>query len=161
MKLYEINEIYMNIKNLLEDGEIEQEQVKSTLENVEDELEVKAENYAIIMKELDAQAKAIKEEEDRLAQRRKSLESNSKWLKEQLEYAMNLQGKRKFKTNLFSFGVQNNPKSVKLDVDSSLLDERFQKITITADKTAIKKALEAGETIDGAELVQTEGLRIR
>lgn len=161
MKLYEINEIYMNIKTLLEDGEIDEEEAKSALENVEDELEVKAENYAIIMKGLDAEAKAIKEEEDRLARRRKSLENNSKWLKEQLEYSMNLQGKRKFKTNLFSFGIQNNPKSVKLDVDPFLLDEQFQKITITADKTAIKKALEVGETIEGAELVQTEGLRIR
>ena len=161
MKLYEINEIYMNIKNLLEDGEIEQEQVKSALENVEDELEVKAENYAIIMKELDAQAKSIKEEEDRLAKRRKSLESNSKWLKEQLEYSMNLQGKRNFKTKLFSFGIQKNPKSVKLDVDPSLLDKRFKKITITGDKTESKKARESGEKIEGAELVQTEGLRIR
>ena len=45
--------------------------------------------------------------------------------------------------------------------DPHLLDERFQSIKVDADKKAIKEALEAGEAIEGATLVQSESLRIR
>lgn len=45
------------------------------------------------------------------------------------------------------------------DLTEAITD--YQRITIDADKTALKNALKAGETIDGVELEPTEHLRIR
>jgi hypothetical protein len=46
-------------------------------------------------------------------------------------------------------------------LDVSTLPTEYQKIKIEADKTAIKKALEAGEKIDGCVLVEKDNVIIK
>ena len=59
------------------------------------------------------------------------------------------------------FTVKNNPPSVKIN-DEELIPEKFkkEKVTITVDKTAIKKAIQDGEEVLGAELVVWKSLVI-
>lgn len=161
MKLYEINDVYLSILELMADESTDMEMLGAALKNVNDELETKAENYAKIIKQIEGDIETVKKEKDRLASKQRSMENNVRWLKMNLQAAMELQDKRKFKTDLFSFNIQKNPKSVQVTCDPHLLDERFQSIKVDADKKAIKEALEAGETIEGATIVQSESLRIR
>src|SRR5690606_19899204 len=100
---------YQQIQNMIEDGA---EGLEDTLQSLNDAIEDKAVGYAKVMKNLEAQAKATKEEETRLAARRKSVESNIKRLKESLEQAMLHTGFKKIKTEMFSFNIQKNPPSV-------------------------------------------------
>ena len=161
MKLYEINDVYLSIQELMSDESTDMEMLGATLKNVNDELETKAENYAKIIKQIEGDIETVKKEKDRLTSKQRAMENNVRWLKMNLQSAMELQGKKKFKTDLFSFNIQKNPKSVQVTCDPSLLDERFQSIKVDADKKAIKEALEAGETVEGATIVQSESLRIR
>lgn len=161
MKLYEINETYMSIQELMNDESADVEMLETALGQVGDELEIKAENYAKIIKHIEGDIETVKREKDRLANKQKSMESKLIWMKSNLQNAMELQDKKKFTTSLFKISIQKNPPSVLIKMDASQLDERFQKIKIEANKAAIKEAIESGETIEGATIVQTESLRIR
>jgi septation ring formation regulator EzrA len=68
MNLYALSANYQLIQMMIEDG---QEGLSDTLESLNDAIEDKAVGYAKVMKNLEAQAKAIKDEESRLADRRK------------------------------------------------------------------------------------------
>ena len=87
MKLYELNEYWNNINELLEDAESEEqkEEFEKVLENINEEIEQKAENIAKVLKNLDANVEALKKEEERLGLKRKAIENNIKSLKNYLE----------------------------------------------------------------------------
>ena len=164
MTLYELTSEYMELLAMLEDPDTDETVILDTLEGVGGELEEKADGYARVMRQMDADAAAIKAEEERLHNRRKSLENRSAWLKSRLQNVMELTGKTKFKTELFSFGIQKNPASVVIDeqyienIPAEYLIAQDPKI----DRQKIKEDLKAGKDLEGiAHLEQTESLRIR
>ena len=164
MTLYDLTNDYMELLELAEDPDIDEQAFMDTLEGIEGALEDKADNYAKCMRMLEADAKGIKAEEERLAKRRKTIEGNVSRMKSALQYAMEATGKTKFKTQLFSFNVQNNPASVVIDEpDVDNIPERFLKYKDPEiDRKAIKDAINAGEDLEGlAHLEQTESLRIK
>ena len=155
----------MELLQMAEDPDIDEQAFLDTLEGVEGALEDKADNYAKIMRMLDGDALAIREEEHRLEARRKAIENNIKRMKQSLQYAMEATGKTKFKTQLFSFNVQNNPASVVVDEQYiENIPERFLKYKDPEiDRKAIKDAIKAGDedAMGIAHLEQTRGLRIK
>ena len=165
MTLYELTNDYMELLQMAEDPDIDEQAFMDTLEGIEGALEDKADNYAKIMRMLDGDALAIREEERRLEARRKTVENNIKRMKQSLQTMMELTGKTKFKTQLFSFNVQNNPASVVMDEpDVANIPERFLKYKDPEiDRKAIKDAIKAGDedAMDIAHLEQTRGLRIK
>ena len=50
--------------------------------------------------------------------------------------------------------------STRVDVDMDALPNDWKRVKFEADKTAIKKALQSGESVDGAELVEAVSIRI-
>ena len=108
MRLYELTEQWDTVFNMMEDGETEEQVVFDTLEAIEGEIEDKADNYAKIIRNLQASVDALKAEEDRLYQRRKSAENHIQRLKDTLQANLEFIGKTKFKTDLFSFSVSKN-----------------------------------------------------
>jgi hypothetical protein len=155
----------MNLLELAEDPDIDEQAFMDTLAGIEGALEDKADNYAKCMRMLEADANGIKAEEERLAKRRKTIEGNGSRMKSALQYAMEATGKTKFKTQLFSFNVQNNPASVVMDErDIKNIPERFLKYKDPEiDRKAIKDAIKAGDedAMAIAHMEQTKGLRIR
>lgn len=158
MKLYDLTGQYLELLEMLEDGEIDQQIIKDTLEGLDFELEEKAENYAKIIKMLEGNANTIDQEIKRLQGKKQSYAGNIDSLKRNLEQSMIATGKLKFKTELFSFGIQKNPASVVIDksVPEDYLIPQEPKI----DKKAIKEFLKENST-DWAHLEQSESLRIR
>lgn len=161
MKLYEINEVYQNLVALLEDEGTSAEQLEGAFENIKDELHVKVENYARIIKNTQAEVEAYKEEVARMTAKRRSLEDNIERMKKAAEYAMWLQGEKKVKGELFTLAIQKNPPSLKIDIEPEELPQEFQTITISANKEKIKAAIKEGRAIEWARLEQGESLRIR
>lgn len=162
--LYELTSEYLDLLAMLEDPDVDEDLINDTLEGIDGELEAKADGYARVMRQMDADAKAIKAEEERLANRRKSLENRKAALKSRLQQMMEITGKVKFKTELFSFGIQKNPAAVVMDeqyienIPECYLIIQEPKI----DKQKIKEDLKAGLDLEGiAHLEQTESLRIR
>lgn len=156
MQLYELTEIYLNLKDM----DIEEGDLNAALENIDDEIETKADNIAKVLRDFDGDIEALKSEEERLAKKRKAIENRQKQLKEYLQNAMLVLGKRKFKTDLFSFNIQKNAPSLKI-LDESKIPEDYYKIEKKLNKNDLKEAVKNGLFEDAAELVQTESLRIR
>ena len=156
MQLYELTEMYLNLKDM----DIEEEDLNSALENIDDEIETKADNIAKVLRDFDGDIEALKSEEERLAKKRKAIENRQKHLKEYLQNAMLVLDKRKFKTDLFSFNIQRNAPSLKI-LDESKIPEDYYKIERKLNKNDLKEAVKNGLFEDAAELVQTESLRIR
>lgn len=140
--LYELQGEYLQLLQMLEDPEIEEQVVLDTLEGIDYELEIKAENYAKIMKELEGNVEVIKLEMNRLAGKKNKLESNIKKLKDNLQEAMVATGKTKFKTDLFSFNIQKNGGTapIIMDVDTSELPDE---LVIYTEKPNLKAIAEA------------------
>ena len=162
--IYEITQDYLKLMELASDPEIDPEIITDTFEAIDGELEIKAENYAKVMKNLEGDIAALKAEEERLAKKRKAIENNIKRMKGTLQEAMELTGKTKFKTDLFSFGIQKNTPSVVIDAaDIRDIPEDYLKFKEPeVDKTAIKNAINAGVDFEGlAHLEVSQSLRIR
>ena len=87
--LYEITGQYLELYEMMESAdELEMKVIEDTLDVMDGELEEKAENYAIIMAELDAEAAKFEKEADRLAARADQLHGRSAMLKDRLKRAM-------------------------------------------------------------------------
>ena len=155
MKLYEITQAYENLASL-ED----KEEIGKYLDLIEDEFNQKAENTVKVIKNIGADIKALRDEEKRLAQKRKSLQSNQDWLKFYLQNNMERLGDKKIKAGIFNINIQKNPPSVNIKNEELIADDYFvteRKI----DKKKLKEDLKDGKEIEGAELTQGESLRIR
>jgi len=161
--IYEITSDWFRVQDMMGDPELDPQTLADTLEAIEGELEVKAENYAKVMKNLEGDIAAIKAEIDRLTSKKKTIENNIKNMKATLQSVMEVTGKTKFKTDLFSFGIQKNAPSVVIDTDINNLPPEFLKFREPeVNKTAIKEAIQNGEDLSGyAHLDQSTSLRIR
>lgn len=157
MNLYELSLAFQDVQNMDLDPEV----MKDTLDSIEDAIESKAENIAKLVRNLESDVSAYKEEEDRLKTKRQATENKVKWLKTYLEDNMKLTGKTKFKSGMFNFSIQKNPASVNITDEKAIPEEFLIQQPHKVDKTSLKEILKRGIEVPGAELKQTEGLRIR
>lgn len=157
MNLYELSLAFQEVQNMDLDPEV----MKDTLDSIEDAIENKAENIAKLIRNLGSDVSAYKEEEDRLKTKRQATENKVKWLKTYLEDNMKLTGKTKFKSGMFNFSIQKNPASVNITDEKIIPGEFLIPQPPKVDKTSLKEILKRGIEVPGAELKQTEGLRIR
>lgn len=156
--LYELTNEFKQLQAMLEDGEIDEQVFRDTIEGIDMEIDVKAENYGKIIRGLEAQANSLKEEYTRISNRANTLLNNSKRLKETLEKTMRETGKTKIKTGLFSFNIQKNP--AKLVVTGDIPEKYLIPQEPKVDTKGIKELLKTQE-LDFAHLEQSESLRIR
>lgn len=120
------------------------------------EKDEKVENIALWIKNLTAEAKAIKEEAEKLRKRAQAAGNKADRLKEYLQ--MCLAGE-KFKTARVAISYRKS-KAVNV-TDITEIPEEYTSFEIKADKAEIKKALEMGVVIPGAELEERESMTIR
>ena len=119
--------------------------------------DAKLEGVALWIKNLESDAAAIKAERDTLDKRMKSAENRAKSLREWLKNALECQP---FETARVHVSFR---KSELTEIDESVLDKKWcrEKVTYTPDKTAIKNAIKAGQTIAGARLVINQNIQIK
>ena len=118
--------------------------LQAEFEKITDDIKVKADNYAKLIKNLEAEAEGYANEAKRLADREKVIKNNVKALKANLLWSMKETGEEKFKTDLFAFSVAKNggKQPLELDVDVKDLPEELQKVTVEADNDKIRKYIE-------------------
>ena len=129
--------------------------VSQALDALRMERETKLENVACWVKNLSAEADAIREEENRLIKRRKAAETKAANLKAWLLAAMTREDGTtdKLKTGRVMVSVKKNPPSTVVD-DEALLPWAYKTVKeiVAQDKAAIKAAILAGEEVPGAHL---------
>lgn len=163
--LYNLTADYKELLNLLYDPESNQQSIIDTLDAIEGAIEEKADGYAMVIKTIDADIAGIDAEIKRLQARKQVLDNRKGWLKSNLQESMQALGKTKFKTALFSFGIQKNggKRAVILDCSVNDLPPELQKVTLEPNKEAIRNLLEKQGAEDNqyAHLApQGESLRI-
>lgn len=165
MKLYELANDYAALLQAIENDEIPEEAIADTLEAIKGEIEIKADNIACLLKNTEAEIKAFKEEEARLAERRKTKERVYERCKLYLSDML-------LRTNVLNVETVRNKigfrKSEAVEVDDSFVawakEECPCLLTYAepkANKTEIKKALKEGQAIEGAKLVVNQNIQIK
>ena len=121
----------------------------------------KAEATALYIKNLTAFVGNVKAEEAALAERRKTAEKRVERLKDLLASSMLSVGRDKVETARTKIGFRKSTQ-VQID-DEGALPPDFVTTTVTTkpDKTAIKKAIQAGQAVAGAVLVENQNLQIK
>lgn len=150
--LYEITGDYLRLLEMLEEEEnIDPQTFADTLEGIDGEFEIKADGYARVLKELNAEALKFKSEIDRMASKMKAIENNSERLKKHLYESMKATGKVKFKTDLFSFGIRKNGGVQPMEIipGMNVPDEYCKK---EPDNAKIREALKNGADLPFAVL---------
>lgn len=160
MKLYEITGALLELLEMAEEKDLDQQTINDTMEAVELEFEEKADGYAKIIKTLEGNVDSLDKEIKRLTGRKNTAKNNIVSIKNNLENAMLVTGKTKFKTLLFNFGIQKNPASVVIDDESQIPQEYLVPQEPKVDKATIKDYLKENE-VEWAHLSQTESLRIK
>ena len=149
MTIYEINEQILNCIDP-ETGEIID---IDKLNELELERDAKIENVACWIKELKAEAEAIKAEKLALAERQKVAENKAESLKKWLAFALNGE---KFKTAKCSVSFRKSEVVEITDEGlNNLMKEHDELLTYKApepNKTAIKQALKDGLSVQGVRL---------
>ncbi len=129
------------------------------LNALEMERDRKVGNVACWIKDLKAEAEAIKAEKQALDKRQKAAENKAERLKEWLQSV--LQGE-KFKDSRCSISYR---KSERVDFSDSFdlntLPDSMKKVTVEPRKTEIKDYLKTGATIEGVTLVESSNIQIR
>lgn len=161
LSLYQLTNNYEAVLNMLYDEEVDEQMILNTLEAIDGEIEDKADNYAKIIKELEAKLNARKEEAKRLTESVTVFENRVKVLKSNLFNSMKKTGKTKFTTDLFSFNISKNGGKQTLTIDGEVPEEYIKTITEN-DTDKIRQALEKGEKLTFAHLEpRGESLKIK
>lgn len=161
MNIYQIKEQYMKLQALAESGEFDQEAIQEAIEMIDDTAEDKAESYGLVMKNLESNVLGLEAEIERLTNLKKSVQSNIDFMKNNLSELLIAAKKEKFKTEHFSFSFRKSESVNITSADEIPNDYIKVKVTESPDKTAIKKAIKAGEKVPGAEIVSKKNLQIK
>jgi hypothetical protein len=159
MGIYKIGSAFENVVNMHANGDLTDEQLKDALVALEESKVEKCGNAICYLNMLKHGIEDMKAEEKRINTMRKALESRAKNLESAFAYVLKNMGDKEVITRYGVMKVRKNPPSVVID-DLSKVPTKFQhqKIEVTIDKTAIKKAINAGEKVDGAHIEQGEKL---
>lgn len=160
MKLYEINKAMTELIESadLETGEID-EQAFNALTLAKEE---KQKNIVIFCNHLSSDSDAIEKEIERLANMKKRTENAKKWLMQYLKKSMEMDGVTELDFSTFKAKIKKNPPKVELEKDYTTIPARFWKTKTLQelDKKALKEALENGEDIQGAKIIQNTRIEI-
>jgi vacuolar-type H+-ATPase subunit E/Vma4 len=164
MNIYDLTADFLQLQELLEDPEADSDQINAVMDELNDQIEKKAEGYAKVIRNMEGDLAAVKAEQEKLTAKKNLLEFGIKRLKEDLQAVMTATGKRKFKTDLFSFNIQKNGGAdpVIVDVPTEELPDDFVIVTEKPDLKAIAAYIKETGDITFAHFGERgESLRIK
>ncbi len=167
--LFSISDDLQQLNDLLDevgDDAQQQELINNWLESVGNERDRKLDGYAALISEMTARAEVRKAEGRRLMELAATDENRARLLKERLKSFFQLHDLKTINTDRYRLSLAKNGGKAPLILDDSIpvtqLPERFQKVSIDPDTTAIREALEAGESLEWARIGERgESMRIK
>lgn len=162
MNLYELTQEFATaMQAITVDPETGEVSGFEAVDGLDAAFEDKAEAYAVTIKNLDAEVKALKNERDNLKAREDATKKRMEYMKQHLADSMLAVGKDKISTSKASLSFR---RSMQVNITSDVMvPDDLCKVIIDRkpDKTAIGKLLKAGETVPGAELVENMNLQVK
>ena len=158
-----------------ETGEIlDEESFNAKFDEIQMALNEKIENSMCFYKNLQADIEAFKAEEKNLAQRRKVKENLAERVKNRIDNYVTMQftdeegnvdkenlNKWKFETSKVKLSYRKSDSVEVFDINSLPKEYVKEKVELSPDKTALKKALKDGKEIEGAEIVTKLNMQVK
>lgn len=159
MHIYELNLIENEIERIAKDneGEIPEELLQQLIEAQTQSLE-QVERLVKYIRHADQFVNACKDEEKRISDRRRIIENRIESMKKYLTPFVEERGKLDVGT--FTLSTRKST-SVELEDNFNNLGYSERVISYKPDKMKIKKALQSGEQIKGAKLIEKKNLQIK
>lgn len=161
--LFQLAAEHRALSDKLHDLDLDDQTILDTLEGESTDLIEKGKNVAAVFRNLESDAKQIKEAEQQLAERRKAYEKRAESLKNYLKTNMEIAGIHKIECPWFVVSLDNNPEAVTVDDESIIPRDYFKEIPASyqLDKMLVKQAIKDGFTVPGAHLSRGTSLRIK
>lgn len=153
MKLYEIDSAILDCVDV-ETGEIFDE---DKFEELSLERDAKIENICLWIKNLKAEAEALKAEKDTFAQRQKVAENKMESLK---RYISSYLDGTKFESAKVKVTFRKS-ESLEISEDAIVPDEYLRFKEPEVNKTELKKAIKSGVEVPGVALVTNNNIQIK
>lgn len=160
MNLFELTENYIKFFTMLEEVDEITEELEEMANNLNIAIEEKSDNYVKMIKNLDSDVEAFKNQEKIFNNKRKTAENKISWLKKNLQSSMEQTGRKKVKTELFTISIQKNTPALDITSEDNIGDE-YYKVERTLNKRDLLNDIKEGLIIDGVGIKQSESLRIR
>jgi hypothetical protein len=166
--LFVLTNEYLALAEKLADGDFDAQTIEDTIEasGITDELAVKAQGIEYVARGALAHHDAIDAEIARLQALKAKRDAVANGLRAYLQSNMERAGIDKIECPMFSISIKKNPPAVEI-IDTLSLPAAFWRTpepkppVAAPDKGAIKAALQRGEEVTGARLVQNTRLDIR
>lgn len=168
--LWEIGQDMLALDQIMAEcgGDMDDPKVAQAIAEMNDQiindLEVKADNYAAYVHHLLARAKARAEEAERLSARAKVDTNAAKRLRENMKTVLEFAGVKKIETPRFQISIAGNggKQPIECNVKPDDLPDELRKTEFKINSDAIRTKLEAGEEVPGCRLLERgTSLRIR
>lgn len=164
LSLYNITNKFIEIMDKVTEGELTEEEYNELEKELAVELQNKSSNIIGYIQNIESFINAVKDEEIRLAEMKKTAEKKLTKFKEYVKENMERLDLTDISTSLGNLKIAKNPISVEID-DEEKIPGEFKNIEmkIKVDKTAIKKHFkETGEIVPGTKIIRDKtSLRIK
>ena len=150
MKLYELSTAYVALRDLIEEGQ----DFEESLNQISDEFDYKVESVAKMVREFEAEAKALSEEGKKFMERANAANNKAASLKSYLLNEMQAVGKDKIEGKLLKVALQKSPPSCHV-INEAEIPADFIRIIPEQrepDKKAIIDAWKQGTVVPGVEI---------
>lgn len=166
MKLYELVGQYRSLEALESSEDLPPEVIRDTLEGLEGQLQDKATNVGLFIRNLESTADAIDEAAETMRERGARLRKRAQSLSDYLQFNMLAAGISKVESPYFTLKIKTNPPTVVVDSESLVPAEYMTQPEPLPpppprpDKKAIAAAFKAGEEVPGCHVEQRQRLSI-
>lgn len=169
MKLHQVAEHYRQIQDLMLTPEFveeqESDQIFEVLDQIKDDIKSKTENLLFFRQQIDDDVASLDKEIARLQALKKVRANRIKTIESYIKYSMSKAELDKIELPFHKVTYSIRPAN-KVEIDESIFfsnitDDSLVRIKMEIDKTAVKKALQDGQEILGAMLVDSEVLTIK
>jgi hypothetical protein len=164
LTLYNITNRFTDLMDKAQNGEITEEEYNELGFEIAQELQTKGANVIGYIRNTELLIDAMKAEEKRITDIRKTGEAKLEKFKQYVLENMERLGLSKIQTELGALSVSKNPMSVEIENEEEIPKEFKQEVVTTKiDKTAIKSHFKTtGEIIPGTKIIDDKmSLRIK
>ena len=164
MRLYELTDAYVSLLNEYDEAQTDEDRagIIAQIEEVEQDIATKGENYARLIKNATADSDALADEIKRLQAKKAASDNFVKRLKENLMFAMGIAGATEIKTTIGKWYIQKNPPKVTI-TDEMMVPARFliEQPPVIDKKAILAEFKQTGEVLNGIEITREDSVRFR
>ena len=164
MRLYELTDAYVSLLNEYDEAQTDEDRadIIAQIEEVEQDIAKKGENYARLIKNATADSDALADEIKRLQAKKAASDNFVKRLKENLMFAMGIAGATEIKTTIGKWYIQKNPPKVTI-TDEMMVPARFliEQPPVIDKKAILAEFKQTGEVLNGIEITREDSVRFR